>query len=230
MKNQNYVLKNDFFKSFYFKGDKLAEPYDFPKIELVEPQTIDEILPFNILMSSSKRNLWMHFFIDDYQFERVYQKPTKYLSLFQSVKGIITPDFSLYSDLPKAIQIYNCYRNRAIACFLQKLGINIIPCVSWSNEDSFEWCFKGIENTSAVAISTNGCFQSKETLETFIKGYHKMCEVIDPKQIILVGKVPKELRKDSKIIAFPNHSMNIKRKEVLDGRKRRNPSRAAHQR
>ena len=213
MKNQNYVLKKDFFKSFYFKGDKLAEPYGFPKLEAVKPQIVEEIMPFNILMSNSRRNVWMHFFIDDYQFERVYQTPTKYLTLFQNVKGIITPDFSLYADLPKAIQIYNCYRNRAIARYLQKLGLNIIPSVSWSDATSYGWCFSGIEKHSAVAISTNGCFQSKETLEAFIKGYLAMCDVIKPKQIILVGKVPKELQNNLLINAFPNHSMEINRKK-----------------
>ena len=46
----------------------------------------------------------VHFFLDDYQFERIWQRPTVYTRKLSKFKVIASPDFSLYTD-PKAMQI-----------------------------------------------------------------------------------------------------------------------------
>ena len=37
---------------------------------------------------------------------------------------------------------------------LASKGIRVIPSVSWGNENTFEFCFEGIEKGSTVAVST----------------------------------------------------------------------------
>lgn len=209
MKSNNLSFKRNTFKTEYFLEENLVGEFDFPKIDKVPKQNIERVTPFNIFKSNADKNAWVHFFIDDYQFERLWVNPTQYINLLSKAKGVITTDFSMYIDMPKAIQIYNCYRNRAIARYLQKQGINIIPAVGWSDEDSFKWCFKGISKGSAVAISTNGVMQNKEALKAFLSGFNRMLEEIDPCQIILVGRVPEELKNNYKIKFFANYSQSF---------------------
>ena len=60
----------------------------------------------------------------------------------------------MYLEMPYALQIYNTFRNRWCGAYLSDKGIKVIPTVSWSDEKSIEFCFKGIEKGSIVAVST----------------------------------------------------------------------------
>lgn len=66
------------------------------------------------------------------------------------------PDFSMYSDLPLAIQIYNTFRRRWCGAFWQEQGLNVIPSVCWGTSESYDFCFEGIEKGSIVAVLSFG--------------------------------------------------------------------------
>lgn len=53
----------------------------------------------------------IHFFTQDYQFQRVWMKPDTYMPLLKKAACVLSPDFSLYTDMPVAMQIYNHYRS-----------------------------------------------------------------------------------------------------------------------
>jgi hypothetical protein len=52
----------------------------------------------------------VHFFVDDYRFETVWSRPRKALQYLRRFNTLLTPDFSLYRDVPLALQIWNTYR------------------------------------------------------------------------------------------------------------------------
>ena len=210
MKTDNYTLTIDTFNSLYFVNKKLVGLYDFPMLKSIKPQKIVNVRPVNYLLSSKKFNYWVHFFIDDYQFERLWNSPNKYLPKLSLLDGIISPDFSMYRDMPKATQIYQCYRSRAIARFLQDCGLKVIPTISWSDTLSFEFCFDGIPKNSAVAISSNGIYSDKETYMFFLLGFERMINILNPSQIVFIGKIPIELRGNDKIINFNSHGQEIR--------------------
>mgnify|MGYP000668335336 CR=1 FL=1 len=85
----------------------------------------------------------VHFFIDDYQFNRVWTSPDVYVEMLGRFQAVCTPDFSTYTDFPKAIQIYNHYRKHWLGAYWQAHGMTVIPTISWSDHDSYEWCFDG---------------------------------------------------------------------------------------
>lgn len=205
MKLTNTSNSRNTFKAYYFENELLTNTFNFPVLDSVQRQKIDYVLPFNIFKSVRDNDCWVHFFIDDYQFERIWANPTQYIRLLKRAKGVITTDFSMYTDMPKALQIYNCYRNRAVARYFQKEGINIIPAVGWSDKESFNWCFDGILKGSAVAVSSNGCL-NKQSKINFLEGFNKMIDVLDPCQIVFIGKVPEELQNDKRINQFANYS------------------------
>lgn len=52
--------------------------------------------------------LRVSFFIDDYQFERIWNDPYPYIERLREFPCALTPDFSLYMDIPMAIKIGMC--------------------------------------------------------------------------------------------------------------------------
>lgn len=167
-------------------------PYEIPQIEVTHFESC-EFIGFNYAAKAKKREeKGIHFFLDDYQFERLWKTPDRYLSMLYDFKYVMSPDFSTYTDFPKIIQIYNHYRKHWIGAYLQENGIDVIPTISWSTPDSYEWCFDGEPEGGTVAVSSVGTQKNKKTKELFILGYKEMVRRLQPETIIFYGNVPEE--------------------------------------
>lgn len=167
--------------------------YGIPKLQPAHFHGDCEFIGFNYAASAKDRqNKGVHFFIDDYQFNRLWANIDRYTEMLSQFKYVMTPDFSTYTDFPKAIQIYNHYRKHWVGAYLQEFGVNVIPTISWSTEDSFEWCFDGEPIHSTVAVSSVGAANSKEKKKLFLSGYNAMIERLQPESIIFYGNVPEE--------------------------------------
>lgn len=75
---------------------------------------------------------------------------------------------------------------------MQMHGIDVIPTISWSDKDSFEWCFDGEPVGSVVAVSSVGCMNSRKRKGLFMNGYRKMMERLKPTTVIFYGKILNE--------------------------------------
>lgn len=73
-------------------------------------------------------------------------------------------------------------------------GVNVIPTISWSTPDSFEWCFDGEPKGGVVAVSSVGAANIREKKELFLAGYNEMIARLRPKVILFMGKVPEECK------------------------------------
>ncbi len=147
----------------------------------------DKLIGFNYMLSSKDRNVGIHCFVDDYQFERLWNDPYKYVEDIARYECILSPDFSLYLDMPMSMKIWNVYRSRLIGQFLQNYGIKVIPTISWAEKETFEFCFDGIPKGSIVAISTIGVKQNKESLKIWRDGVDEMIKRIKPSAILIYG-------------------------------------------
>lgn len=163
--------------------------YGIPQFEPIRYETDCEFIPFNYAKSCKNReNKGIHFFIDDYQFNRLWTNIDCYVDMLSRFRYVMTPDFSTYTDFPKAIQIYNHYRKHWVGAYLQEAGIKMIPTISWSTPDTFEWCFDGEPTHSAIAVSSVGATNSKTKKELFLAGYNAMMERLEPEIILFYGK------------------------------------------
>lgn len=106
----------------------------------------------------------------------------------------MTPDFSMYTDWPVALQLWNHYRKHYIGACLQEAGVRVYPTICWSNEASFDWCFDGEPIGGCVAVSSMGTQKSSEARRLFLAGYREMCERLRPTTIIFYGRVPDECK------------------------------------
>ncbi len=171
--------------------------YDIPQIIGVDDVKVKEWIPFNyVLACKEPQEKGVHFFLDDYQFERVWNNIDKYTEVLQRFKAVMSPDFSMFTVNPKALQIYQHFRKHFIGAYWQANGLTVIPTINWADEKSFEWCFDGEPTNSIVAISTVGSMNSKANKEGFFKGYEVMKKRIQPKKILCYGAVPEEIKNE----------------------------------
>ena len=170
--------------------------YGIPEIEPVYECDVNKWLSFNYIKAyetKADRTTGCHFFIYDYQFERAWNTPDKYLNHLSRYGCVLSPDFSAFPDFPFAVNIFNHYRKHWLARYWQEHGITVIPTVRWGDESSFEWCFDGEPRNSIIATSEVGCVQNKEDLAGFRRGYNKMLEILNPTKILLyTNKVDKD--------------------------------------
>lgn len=169
--------------------------YDIPEIKPEKYEPID-FIGFNYARTHSKQTILdqrgVHFFVDDYQFERIWHNWKRYGKQLSSFDAVCTPDFSLYSDWPKAVQIFNHYRKHFIGAYLQWLGTKVYPTIAWSDADSFEWCFDGEPHNATVAVSSVGTQNSVDGRSLFLAGYNEMLKRLQPETILFYGNVPEE--------------------------------------
>lgn len=186
--------------------------YQFPEVSpCFHSPAPGKVVSFNYARSCpAPKEYYVHFYIDDYQFERVWRKPERYTKMLSRFAGVIGPDFSIYQDMPKAQQIWQIYRQRLLTAYWQQCGLRVIPNVSWSDESSFEWVFDGLPKNSVIALSSNGCL-NKNTLPQFLKGYTEAQRVLAPMQTVFIGEIPEPLRESRGIINFSGHLEKFKK-------------------
>jgi hypothetical protein len=162
----------------------------------------------------------VHFFLDDYRFETVWSRPRKALEALLPFRTLLTPDFSLYSDWPHALQVWNTYRSRWCGAFWQSLGFTVIPSISWSTEESYDFCFAGVPQHSLVAISTLGVnLRHPLQRQRFLSGFIAMVEQLQPSRVLCYGRPPQEVVELAEIVRYPTRWEGIvKARRRADGR------------
>lgn len=168
---------------FTEKGFPILEPLK----DFQYPRRGIRLLPFNFAMSNKDTDYFIHFFLQDYQFNRIWNSPSKYIDILKRYKGIIMPDFSLYSDMPEPLQMFNHYRNLWFARMCQINGITVIPSANWSLDNSFDYCFEGFPTSDIIMVSSVGSMREKNVVPSFLKGFEKMTEKLNPKLVIVRG-------------------------------------------
>lgn len=192
-----------------------AGPYGIPIIQPVADVTVDNWISFNFAKTCEEPEIHgVHFFIDDYQFVRVWNQPDTYLNQLQKFQAVCSPDFSTYTDFPKAIQIYNHYRKHWLGAYWQYNGITVIPTISWSDEESYDWCFDGEPVGGVVAVSSVGTQISAETRRLFIEGYNEMMRRLEPSTVIMYGAAPAECEGNIISVRAFQHALRERVKDI----------------
>lgn len=176
-----------------------------------------KLIGFNYAKTSKEKNVGIHFYLDDYQFERLWNKPEEYGDILKQYECILSPDFSLYMDMPMPMKIWNIYRSRLIGQYYQSQGIKVIPTLSWAEEETFEFCFEGIPKGSIVSISTIGVKKNKEALKIWKAGVDELIKRIEPSTILIYGG---KLDYDYGNIEVIYYENQVTERMIKNGRKR----------
>lgn len=179
----------DVFRAFLVKNAHYAGELEIPCIE-AEDQLPSKLIPFSKAVGSKDYDTWVHFYEDDVSFERLWNRPNKYLPILKKFAGVISPDFSLYRDMPLVMQQWNIYRNRAIGHWLQNSGVSVITNVRWSDNRTYELCCTGVPVNSTIAIGSHGCIKLLQERTHFIQGLDYVVNRLKPKTIVVYGTAP----------------------------------------
>lgn len=184
----------DVFHAFLVEKAEYDGKYELPIIK-TSNLLPKRVITFSKAMSKScvDFDCWVVFYEHDKHFERFWRNPKAYLKRLKKFKGVISPDFSLYRNMPLIMQIWNTYRGRALAVWLQENGIEVIPNVRFNDIRTYDFCFDGIEKYKTVAVGTHGCIKRIEDKEYFKSGLKELVKRLSPKTIIVYGAAPADI-------------------------------------
>jgi len=219
MSNLNKLRKGckDVFNAFLVEFAIYAGFFEFP---IIEPtyEIPNRLISFSKCIASKNYDAWVHFYEDDYLFERLWRNPQKYLDILKRYNGVILPDFSLYRDMPLIMQLWNIYRSRAIGCWLQRHGVKVIPNIRYGDKRTYKFCCDGISNKCVIAVGTHGTLKNKIDRKIFSEGLEVVVARLNPKAIIVYGSAPDSIfikyKKQGIAIYHFESDFSASRKEV----------------
>ena len=182
----------DVFNSFLVSDALYVGEYEFPFIKSTTV-TPKRLIAFSKVLSCKDYQQWVHFYEDDFLFERIWNNPHKYLEILKRFEGVILPDFSLYRDMPLAMQLWNIYRSRAIGNWFQHNGITVIPNIRYGGCRTYRICCDGIEPGGVIALGSHGIMKHLSDRTVFLNGIDTVVESLQPTTIIIYGTFPKSL-------------------------------------
>ena len=210
MRYTRYSTANDVMKEFLIYGAELTD-LGFPRLPEVQTtpsETVDFTESLSRRLKGHKR-LNVNWYIDDEKFLRVWNAPDRYtdhLKCFESVCGL---DFSINTQMPLVMQMWNKYRSMALDWYLTLNGITVIPNVNIIPYKGREWMLDGIPRHSTVCCSTNGRVRSKGAREEFCQGFYEMCERLEPTRVVVVGILPDELNSPVEIVNLKSRNQKV---------------------
>lgn len=182
----------DIFKSYLVRTAEYASDLEIP---IIQPDKLipDSLIPFSKSLHSEGYEATVHFYEDDANFERLWNKPNKYIGNLKKFNGVILPDFSLYRDMPLVMQYWNIYRSRALGHWFQENSIKVIPNIRFGDKRTYDLCCTGIQEHDTIAIGSHGCLKIVRERQFFVEGLAYVIEKLKPERIIVYGKAPDDI-------------------------------------
>ena len=186
--------KYDVFNTYLLHDAEYAGELEMPVLKGVQA-TPNKLVPFSKAMvkSFTERDCWICFYEHDINFLRLWRHPEKYLAKMLEFNGIISPDFSMYRNMPAIMQYWSCFMGRAIAHRYQADGGMVIPNVRLSDRRSHRFCLDGLPRNSTIAIGTHGCIKHAEDRHYTRIAVEEAVMRLNPVRIIVYGSAPDDV-------------------------------------
>ena len=195
----------DVFKAFLVRNASYDGELEIPIIKGIK-SVPNKLISFVDSIKAKDYNQWVHFYIDDFHFTKIWDRPKECINHLKKFKGIVLPDFSIYRDMPLVMQYWNTYRSRAIGNYLQSNGIKVIVNIRYGDERTYECACLGAPHKSIIAIGTHGTVKNVVDRRYLDNGFDYIVDKLKPKTIVIYGPVTKHIKEvcDSKCIQILN--------------------------
>ena len=180
-----------------FLGEEgIPELLDLKNVEI--PRCL---IPFTKLRTSKTKRGYVHFYVHDICFRQIISSTYNYLDLLKQFDGVVSPDPTIIIGKSKCLHATSTYFNRAVALYLQKHGIPVIPNVRWGDESTYSFAFLGIPKHSIVSISTHGCIKKDKENNNYLRmcfknGLREMLKQLEPETVLVYGYMPDDIFKE----------------------------------
>lgn len=215
------MLRNDFIIDDGFRADlvetaSFSGKFEIPEINKPENLIVPRgMVPFSSRSRDINHEYFVCFYEHDVKFRDCLVATDNYLDELKKFPGIVTPDCSLYIDMPLCLQIANIYMNRAIGHYLQEKGLYVIPNVRWGDERTYteellgeKVAFAGLPKGSILSVGTYGCIRSKASQTYFREGLFSMLDELEPEIVLVYGSMPEKvfegLRARTHFVNYPD--------------------------
>lgn len=175
------LLNLHWHNSFPTEGEEdmpLLAPYNDPLPK--------ELIPF----SDRRKGLFhygIHCYEYDYKIDPAWNNPPQVANCLRKYACVTAPDYSVFVDQPRAVNVWNVYRNRWVSSYWQKEGIRLVPSASWGNVDSFDFCFDGLPENSTIAIGHVAIGRDMDARILFRLGVKTLIERKHPTRLVVYG-------------------------------------------
>ena len=158
----------------------------------------------------------------DVNFADLLRDPDAHVKELRKYQAFVTPDASLYWDMPLAAQVVNKYRNHAVGRYMQSKGIYTIPNVRWGDERTYTCdflpeplAFLGVERHSVVAVGSYGVVKTADERRHFKAGMAAMLDWLEPEVVLVYGSTPEDLFEGfldrSEFVKYPDWTSHVRR-------------------
>lgn len=207
---RNAAVLSDGCNPEFVKGAEFDGIFEIPIIKKPKSLIIpDNLVPFSKMQKAEKKKFAVCEYENDTEFRDLLINPDKYIEIIKQYQGFISPDCSVYRDMPLAAQITNIYRSRAIGYCFQKHGIYVVPCVRWGDERTYttktlpeKIAFLGVEKNSIVSIGAYGQLKDRVNRYYFEAGLDSMMETLEPEIVLVYSKLPENMKEKYSLTKF----------------------------
>lgn len=128
-----------------------------------------------------------HFYCEDAYLSSIWNSAAKYPvpAAIKQAGCCLTPDYSVFTDWPKALCIWNSYRAKLLGALWQFHGIDVIPSLMWGDPSQFDYLFEGLPVGGTFAISTG---HSRGDEYVFKKFYLEALSRCSPDIVLIYGQ------------------------------------------
>lgn len=122
----------------------------------------------------------LSFYTHDQYFERFWSYPSVQVSkvINGGIRMAVTPNYSMYTDDPPAVQLWNLYRSRWLGRYMQEAGVEVIPDLQAPDKGWVATATKGLPDTIPVAAMQVQTFHNDEeeaqTGEVILEFLHRI--------------------------------------------------------
>ena len=174
------------FNILEFDENRVEGMFQMPILEPVD-YVPERLVGFNYAKSSKEFDFGIHFYLDDYQFERVWNDPKKYIDLLSNFDCVLTPHYSVYSDMAMPIRVFNTFRGKLLGQMMQDRGLTVIPTVYWGDESTYDYSFDGLPENGTLSVYTMNYKKDEHAREMKQKGLIELLKRKKPKNLLIYG-------------------------------------------
>jgi hypothetical protein len=130
----------------------------------------------------------IHFYCEDAYLNSIWDSAAKYPvpSVVKRAGVALSPDYSVFTDWPMALNLWNVYRSRLLGALWQSHGIHVVPSLMWGETlTQGSYLFDGLPTGGVFAIST-GHAQGEDE-DVFKDFYQAAIATVKPSLVLVYG-------------------------------------------
>ena len=170
------------------EGIEFSSEWEMPVVRRCDARPA-RLVPFSEAMGKGCSDLeaFVHFYEDDFRFERLWNDPRRYLPRLRRFAGVIMPDYSCATDFPLPPKMRNAYRNQLLAAWMQREGLAVVP--SARAQPDCPWLLEGLPRGGTLAVCGRALVRDVGERRRFARDLRATVKELQPDVVAYYGSI-----------------------------------------